>query len=286
MIRLSKVEGEETMEDTKSAMATLFNFKADANAELVPVDVRVEEDLLLFRASDVAKCLGYANPAKLVELLGEDNLPKRDVIDTSGRQRQVPFLTEKQLYKGILKSNAKNAEPFQDWVAGEVLPSIRKTGGYLAPGANPMSFFEGMTSKQIIAFGQTKAQAEAAQRDAQLAQAKLAIADAEKERALAVVAAQAPKVEVYDRFIDSSSLMTMQETANVLGTGRTRLFTMLRERGIIQPRQTTPYQRFVDSGYFEVKVSVDQRGYTHATTRVTSKGLEYIKKVVSREVQV
>jgi Rha family phage regulatory protein len=50
-------------------------------------------------------------------------------------------------------------------------------------GASPMAFFDGMTSEQIIAFGQTKAQAEAAQRDAQLAQAQLAIESAEKEKA-------------------------------------------------------------------------------------------------------
>jgi len=101
---------------------SFFEFK-DADGNMMQVDVRVEGDEVLFRASDVAKCLGYNNPAKFMELLGIDGIPLREVIDSIGRTQQVPFINEKQLYKGVLKSHAKNAEPFQDWVCGIVLPA-------------------------------------------------------------------------------------------------------------------------------------------------------------------
>ena len=112
-----------------SVVPRFFDF-VNSSGESMRVDVRVEGDVLLFRASHVAECLGYANPSKLVELLGDEPIPQRDTLRSDGKPLKVPFLTEKQLYKGILKSRADNAEHFQDWVAGEVLPSIRKTGSF------------------------------------------------------------------------------------------------------------------------------------------------------------
>jgi prophage antirepressor-like protein len=93
-----------------------FNFTDEAGNIMI-VDVRAEGEETLFRASDVAKCLGYKDPT-----------------DMLGRRQQVPFLTESQLYEGLMLSRAANAAKFRKWVCGIVLPSIRKTGGYsIAP---------------------------------------------------------------------------------------------------------------------------------------------------------
>ena len=58
-----------------------------------------------------------------------------DTIDSLGRTQQATFVTESGLYDVIIRSDSENAKPFRKWVTSEVLPSIRKTGSYVAPGA-------------------------------------------------------------------------------------------------------------------------------------------------------
>lgn len=88
----------------------------------------------LFCASDVAKALGYARPADAVtdHCKGVYILP----TPTNGGVQQVKFIKEADVYRLVMKSKAPNAEMFQDWVCEEVLPSIRKHGGYLASKAD------------------------------------------------------------------------------------------------------------------------------------------------------
>lgn len=63
--------------------------------------------------------------------LKKDGYNRIGVIDSLGREQQALFVNEQNLYKVIMRSDKPQAEPFQDWVCGEVLPSIRKTGGYI-----------------------------------------------------------------------------------------------------------------------------------------------------------
>lgn len=86
---------------------------------------------------------------------------------------------------------------------------------------------------------------------------------------------QAPKVESYDKFIDSSALQGFKEVANLLGLGRNTLMKKLRELKIIT-KGNIPYQQYLNMGLFEVKEST-QNGFSLATTYVTPKGIEYIK---------
>lgn len=85
----------------------------------------------LFCASDVCKALGYKNGRDTIERLFGDDVAKCYITDSIGREQLFSFITEPQLYKLIMRSNAKNAERFQDWVCGEVLPSIRKNKMYI-----------------------------------------------------------------------------------------------------------------------------------------------------------
>ena len=64
--------------------------------------------------------------------LKPDGVSLIKVIDSLGREQEATFITEQNLYKVIMRSDKPQAEPFQDWVCGEVLPSIRKTGSYSA----------------------------------------------------------------------------------------------------------------------------------------------------------
>lgn len=84
-----------------------------------------------FAGSDVAKALGYAIPHKAVQTHCKGVL-KWNIPTNSGNQ-DVLFITEGDIYRLIMKSKLPSAEEFERWVMDEVLPSIRKTGGYGMP---------------------------------------------------------------------------------------------------------------------------------------------------------
>lgn len=92
-----------------------------------------------FPATACAKILGYANPRKaILDHCKEDGVTKRDVIDTLGRTQSAKFINEGNLYRLIVKAADQSAsetirekaERFEKWVFDEVLPTIRRTGGY------------------------------------------------------------------------------------------------------------------------------------------------------------
>ncbi len=87
---------------------------------------------LWFVATDVGRMLGYkGNVSRIIQLhCKTDGVTKRNTIDNMGRPQDVTVINEANLYRLISRSNAPNAEPFQDWVCEEVLPAIRKTGSY------------------------------------------------------------------------------------------------------------------------------------------------------------
>jgi len=96
------------------------------------VRVFVDPDgTLWFVAADVCRELGYVTVHNAITRhCKKDGIAKRDIVDTLGKRQEVTVITEANLYRLISRSNAPNAEPFQDWLYGEVLPSIRKTGSY------------------------------------------------------------------------------------------------------------------------------------------------------------
>lgn len=93
--------------------------------------------------------------------LKKDGYNRIGVIDSLGREQQALFVNEQNLYKVIMRSDKPQAEPFQDWVCGEVLPSIRKTGGYIATAPE-------MSDAEIMARAMTIAQNTIANRNARI----------------------------------------------------------------------------------------------------------------------
>ena len=83
----------------------------------------------LFCAVDIARALGYANPNKAVRdhCKGVNEI----VIPSNGGPQRTKFIQEKEVYRLIMRSNQQAAEQFQDWICGEVIPAIRKSGGYV-----------------------------------------------------------------------------------------------------------------------------------------------------------
>jgi prophage antirepressor-like protein len=87
-----------------------------------------------FCANDVCTALGYTNPWKTVaDHIDADDLTKREVIDAIGRKQMTNFINESGMYALVFGSTKPEAKRFKRWVTSEVLPSIRKTGGYQRP---------------------------------------------------------------------------------------------------------------------------------------------------------
>lgn len=85
----------------------------------------------LFEGNLVCKILGYSNPRKsIADHVDKDDVTKRDTIDSLGRTQKKSCLTESGLFSLILRSKKTEAKEFKRWVTKELLPSIRKTGGY------------------------------------------------------------------------------------------------------------------------------------------------------------
>lgn len=95
---------------------------------------------------------------------------------------------------------------------------------------------------------------------------------------------QRPKVESYDAFIDGKNVNKMNSVAKSLGMGRNKLFDFLRVEKVLMS-DNLPYQRYINSGYFKVKVTpIDNKGYKKnvSQTYVTAKGIDYINKLLTK----
>ena len=108
------------------------DLKVFKNEEFGKIRVVMKEDIPMFSAIDVAKSLGYSDTDKAIR----NHCKKSDSIfvlhgDGKPGGTAMKFIPESEVYRLIMRSKLPDAEKFQDWVVEEVLPSIRKTGGYI-----------------------------------------------------------------------------------------------------------------------------------------------------------
>ena len=109
--------------------SNISNFVFDS----YPIRILVEEGEPLFCAADVCQALGYGNPSAAIKKHArEEGITKRDTLTSKGIQ-SLMYIDEANLYRLVMRSKLDSAERFQDWVCGEVLPAIRKTGQYSKP---------------------------------------------------------------------------------------------------------------------------------------------------------
>ena len=178
-------------------------------------------------------------------------------LSTRGGTQMANFVNEDGLYDVILDSRKPSARAFRKWVTSEVLPQIRKTGGYIPLNAED-------DEKTILA----KA---------------LRIANRTLEQKDELIEAQRPKVEFADAVTTGDGCILISEMAKLLTrngyvTGRTRLFRWMRENGYIFKRSTEPIQRWVEEGLFATSVTMIKTHHgseERVTTKVTGKGQEY-----------
>ncbi|EJF02149.1 phage repressor protein/antirepressor Ant [Liquorilactobacillus mali] len=178
------------------------------------------------------------------------------------------FITEPQFYKLAIKANNETAEKFQDWVTGEVLPSIRKHGAYMTP----------ETLQETLAQPENMIQILTALKDEQEAHKKLQ-QENDKMKPHAILGA------VVENSVNSISVKALATILKEKGIniGQNRLFQWLRENGYLISRyghsRNYPTQRSMDMGLFELKPNpiVHNSGEmeTRYTPLVTGKGQKY-----------
>lgn len=221
----------------------------------------------LFCAADVCKALGYVNGRDAISKHVDDpDVAKRDTWVTTGtkadgseakRQTLMTFVNESGLYSLIFGSKLESAKQFKRWVTSEVLPEIRKNGGYIRGNVDETP--EELMARALAVAKQTLERVERERQ--QLASTnenqriQLGIQDAEIRKA-------APKVEYYDKVMQSNCTMTTTQIANGLGMPCHRLNKLLRDAGI-QYKQSGQWllrSPYTDFGLHAVRTQT----YTHA----------------------
>lgn len=246
--------------------------------------VLVVNDVEWFGATEAAKALSFSDPHKaIVNHVDEEDSTIHPVLTDGGRQNKK-FINESGLYSLIFGAARQGNNPeiqekakqFKRWVTGEVLPSIRKHGGYLTPA----KIEEVLLNPDTII---------------DLAQ-RLKQANEEKAKLAAKVEADKPKVLFADSVTASKTSILIGDLAKILkqngyDTGQKRLFAQLRDEGYLIKRKGNDYnmptQRSMEMELFEIKETVVTHSDGHIsiskTPKVTGKGqIYFINKYAGR----
>lgn len=248
--------------------------KTFTNKEFGTVRTIVKDGEPWFVGKDVAEILGYSNTPKAIRdhVDGDDKLTKRFVL--SGQNREAIVINESGLYSLILGSKLPKAKTFKRWVTSEVLPTIRKTGGYVA---NDEMFINTYLPN---ADAQTR----------ELFRLNLSTIRQLNNK----IEQDKPLVDFANNIQTSEDCISMNDmaklaTKNGIKIGRTRLFNFLREKKVLGCRdghKNMPYQRYIDTQpWFQLKESsYIQNGEVRIglTPMVTPKGQSGIIRMLRK----
>lgn len=237
------------------------NLQVFKNEQFGEVRTIEENGKILFCGSDCAKALGYSRANDAVSAHCRYTV-KRRIATKQGNMSEMSFIPEGDLYRLITHSKLPSAEKFESWVFDEVLPSIRKSGGYI-DGQETMSDTELMAKALLVAQKQID----------------------EKNRK---IEQDEPKVLFADAVAASQTSILVGELAKVLkqngiDIGQNRLFQWMRDNDYLMKRKgngwNMPTQKSMELGLFEIKERVinnpDGTVDIKKTTKVTGKGQQY-----------
>lgn len=219
-----------------------------------------------FVGRDIARALGYKDTADAIKThVDTDDKLTRQFAD-SGQRREMIIISESGLYSLIFGSQLQSAKKFKRWVTSEVLPSIRKNGGYI-------SGQETMTDDELLEKALLVAQKKIAERD------KVIFEQNSKIQELS------PKGAYFDAICDSRLLTNFRDAAKELGIelgmSQTQFTGYLKSNGYVyatskgELRPTEPYRA---SGLFQMKSYVNpHNGFSGIRTYLTPKGVQYFK---------
>ncbi|MCI1660950.1 phage antirepressor KilAC domain-containing protein [Bifidobacterium psychraerophilum] len=215
----------------------------------------------LFCAKDVAEALGYTNTNKAI---GDHckGITNRYPLETAGGIQQMTFIGEGDLYRLIASSKLPAAQEFESWIFDDVVPSIRKHGGYMAGQ-------ESMSPEEMALASMRWLQSKVAEQAKQLE-------------------AQAPKVAFSDALTVSKDCILVGHLSKLLHQngvqiGQNRLYQWLRDHKYLSSRKGSdwnmPTQKYVEQGLFQIKIGTysptPERTFETRTPMVTGKGQQY-----------
>lgn len=221
---------------------------------------------ILFAATDVAKALGYAKPQDAIYKHCPHSVKRRVGVQTGEKADGTPaiqsvemsFIPESDLYRLVFGSKLPSAEKFTDWVTSEVLPSIRKNGGYIAGQ-------EQLTPQELMAKALLVANKTLADREARISE--LTVQNN----------IMAPKAEYFDELVDRNMLTSFRDTAKELGIKPKAFVDWLLAKKFIYRDQKNKLMPREDknNGLFEVKEAKnDKTQWCGVQTLITPKGRE------------
>lgn len=231
---------------SQSKEVSIFNFE-NQNIRTVIIDEQI-----WFVASDVTKILGYQNGRKAIDDHCTKGVTKKYTLLTNGGNQELTIINESGIYQLVINSKMPNAIKFKEWVTGQVLPSIRKTGSY-------------SIKQPEFKIPQTYAEA-----------LRLAADQAERiEEQAKKIEQDKPKVEFADKVLDSKNSISIGEFSKLIGWGQNKLFVWLRDNKYLMSNNI-PYQKYIESGYFKViEYLIDKKKESKIKTLITGKGQIY-----------
>lgn len=238
------------------------NLKIFENKEFGEIRTVIKDGEPWFVGRDVADILGYADPNKAIAMHVDEDDKLNDKTSSSLGQRGGWLINESGLYSLIISSKLPNAKKFKKWVTSEVLPSIRKNGGYIAGQ-------ETMSDDELMARALQVARNKILERDKQI--------ETMKPKAIFADAVAASHTSI---LIGDLAKLISQNGVNI---GQKRLFKWLRDNGYLIKRNGSdwnmPTQRSMEMKLFEVKESTinnpDGSIRINRTPKVTGKGQQY-----------
>ena len=237
-------------------MNELMIFNNPEFGEIRTVEVNGEP---WFVGKDVATALGYKNPQEAVRNHVDDEDKGVSEVLTPGGKQTVPVINESGLYSLVLSSKLPGAKKFKRWITSEVIPSIRKNGGYV-------NGQENMTPEELMA--------------AALIMANKTIENQKVRLSTLTVENQImqPKADYFDDLVDRNLLTGLRETAKELRIKPKEFISFLMSRKYLyrdKKGKLMPYQVHVNNGLFELKECFSEKTqWTGTQTLVTPKGRE------------
>lgn len=227
-----------------------------------------EEGEPWFVLKDCMSILDLGNPTETVKMFDDDEFSTTEVIDSIGRRQQAYIISEPGLYRLVMRSRKPEAKEFQRWVTHEVLPQIRKTGGYIptTDADDDMTILA-----KAVMIGQRTMEAQ----KRKIAEQQTRIVELE------------PKARFADAVAASDGTCLVGELAKMLrqngmDIGQNRLFRLLQADGYLGKsgsNRNVPTQRAMDLGLFRIKETTVTHADGHTTVsrtpKVTGKGQRY-----------
>lgn len=224
-----------------------------------------------FFGKDIAHCLGYTNPSKaLGDHVDSDDkgVTKRYTL---GGAQNVTIINESGLYSLVIASKLPEARQFKRWITHEVIPSIRKTGGYIAGQ-------DQMTDAELMAKAVLVAQNTIAEREKRIASMKITI-ESQQTRIVELT----PKAEYCDTVLDTKGLINIEDIAKLFGKNARWLNAWLHEMGVQYKRNNKGpwklYDKYAKLGYARTNTWSKDYGYYVACNehlKWTQKGKKFI----------